>query len=158
EFFKIPALSAKKGFYIPVIRLILLIYSKFRGCFRLARAPRRSDRPCCCEAGLMSHALECPATPGGVEPGPEAATKKRGGGRKTTRTRASEMKPGQRAQVLLPDELVRAFEAYKADLTREYEPRTVVETWLVAEMARGMARLEHCANLTVGDLQHCLDM
>src|SRR3954454_22314359 len=92
----------------------------------------------------------------------QAAPKKRGGGPKTpegkARAKFNSMKHGLRAKVLLPAELVAAYEAHKAELTRQFAPATQYEAWLVGEMAMAMARLDRCADMSVCDLQRCLDI
>jgi hypothetical protein len=93
---------------------------------------------------------------------PEVAPKKRGGGPKTPegkkRAKANSMKHGLRAKVLLPEELVAAFDEHKAELARHFLPRSRYEDWLVGEMALAMARLDRCADLAVADLRRCLDV
>src|SRR3954463_10812111 len=88
---------------------------------------------------------------------PEAAPKKRGGGPRTpegkARAKYNSMKHGLRAKGLLPAQLVAAYEAHKAELTRQFAPASQYETWLVGEMAMAMARLDRCADLGVADLQ-----
>src|SRR5438270_6077738 len=103
----------------------------------------------------MSDIFESPDVP------PEEP-KKRGGGPKTpegkARAKFNSMKHGLRAKVLLPAELVAAYEGHKAELTRQFAPATQYEAWLVGEMAMAMARLDRCANMSVCDLQRCLDI
>jgi hypothetical protein len=111
----------------------------------------------------MIDALDRHDAPGtGADPGPQVAPKKRGGGPKTpegkARAKANAMTHGLRAKVLLPEELVAAFEEHKADLTRQFQPRSRYQTTLVGEMAMSLARLERCADLAVADLRRCLDI
>src|SRR4051794_2309798 len=93
---------------------------------------------------------------------PPVVPKRRGGGPKTpegkARAKLNSMKHGLRAKVLLPAELVAAYEAHKAELTRQFAQATQYEDWLVGEMALAMARLDRCANMAVCDLQRCLDI
>src|SRR4051794_31583709 len=100
--------------------------------------------------GTMSEVLETPGVP-------PVSPKKRGGGPKTSegkaRAKYNSMKHGLRAKVLLPAELVAAYEGRKAELTRQFAPATQYEAWLVGEMAMAMARLDRCADLAACDLQ-----
>src|SRR3954451_13028980 len=92
----------------------------------------------------------------------QAALKKRGGGPRTpegkARAKFNSMKHGLLAKVLLPAELVAAYEGHKAELTRQFALATQYEVWLVSEMAMAMARLDRCADLALVDLQRCLDI
>src|SRR4051812_1545285 len=103
----------------------------------------------------MSDELETPDDSQGTP-------KRRGGGPKTpegkARAKYNSMKHGLRAKVLLPAELVAAYEAHKAELTRQFAPASQYEVWLVGEMAMAMARLDRCADLAVCDLQRRLDI
>src|SRR3954452_20918803 len=98
----------------------------------------------------MSVVAECPAAP-----------KKRGGGPKTpegkVRASANSMTHGLRAKVLLPEDLVDVYEGYKAELTRQFRPKTRYEAWLAGEMALAMARLDRCAELALADMQRHID-
>src|SRR3954468_20758950 len=103
----------------------------------------------------MSDVLDTPDVP-------PVVPKKRGGGPKTpegkARAKYNSMKHGLRAKVLLPAELVAAYEAHQAELPRQFAPASQYEVWLVGEMAMAMARLDRCADLAVADLQRCLDI
>src|SRR3954452_6485435 len=74
------------------------------------------------------------------------------------RARPESFLPGRPARVILPSELVAAFEGHRAELTRQFAPATRYEDWLVGEMAMAMARLDRCADMAVCDLQRCLDI
>src|SRR4051812_30749421 len=103
----------------------------------------------------MSDELETPDDSQGTP-------KRRGGGPKTpegkARAKYNSMKHGLRAKVLLPAELVAAYEAHQAELTRQFAPASQYEVWLVGEMAMAMARLDRYADLAVADLQRRLDI
>src|SRR5947209_5238139 len=97
----------------------------------------------------MTDLFSVPGISGGAtaaETGSKAGAKKHGGGPKTpegkARASANSMKLGMRSKVLLPADLVATFEAYRADLERQFQPRTPREAFLVREMARGMALLD----------------
>src|SRR3954454_23971709 len=102
----------------------------------------------------MSEVLETPDDS-------QAAPRKRGGGPKTpegkARAKYNSMKHGLRAKVLLPAELVAAYEGHEAELTRQFAPGSQYEAWLVGEMAMAMARLDRCADMAVAELQRRLD-
>ena len=51
----------------------------------------------------------------------------------------------------MPVELVAAFQGHQAELTRQFAPGSRYETLLVGEMALAMARLDRCADLSVGE-------
>src|SRR5258708_6133416 len=93
---------------------------------------------------------------------PQVVPKKRGGGPKTPEgkegAKANSMKQGLRAKVLRPEELVAACEEHKAELNRQFAPRSRYEAWLVGEMAMALTRLDRCADLSIADLQRCLDV
>jgi hypothetical protein len=67
------------------------------------------------------------------------------------------VKDALRARVHLPDELVAATERYRVDLTKKHQPRTSDEEFWVGEMARSMAQLDRCKELSIADLYQCLD-
>src|SRR5262245_59549200 len=107
-------------------------------------------RPLFREAASMIDALECPEVP-------RAAPRKRGGGPRTPegkeRAKANAMKHGLRATVLRPDELVAARDRHRAELDRQFAPRSGYEAWLLGEIARAMAQLDRCADLAIADLR-----
>src|SRR5436309_558248 len=98
----------------------------------------------------------------GNVPGIEGAPKTRDGGPKAPggrkRASAGSFTQGTGGKVVLPEELIGAFEGHRDDLTRQFSPKTRYEQWLVREMALAMARLQRTENLSIADLVRCVDV
>src|SRR5207302_6849310 len=43
------------------------------------------------------------------------------------------------------------------EFTEQFAPRTPYETWLVGQIARATVKLDRCEEMTLVDLQRCLD-
>src|SRR5207253_2015559 len=107
--------------------------------------------------------IDAPDRPIAPDTGPEAGAtpKKRGGGPKTAAGKESSkrnsLQHGLMAKVVLPDDLAAAVVARTAALAAEFLPTSPHEAWLVGEMARAIAKLDRCAEMTIVDLQRSMD-
>jgi hypothetical protein len=101
------------------------------------------------------------ASDSGLEPEAGATPKKRGGGPKTAAGKESSkrnsLRHGLMARVVLPDDLAAAAAERTAELAAEFLPGSPYEAWLVGEMARAIAKIDRCAELTIVDLQRSID-
>src|SRR4051812_44898799 len=90
------------------------------------------------------------------------APKKRGGGPQTPegrdRSKRNSAKHGLAAESVFPEELALAIAARTDELTRQFAPKSPYETSLVGEIAKAMAKLDRCAQMTILDLQRTRDL
>jgi hypothetical protein len=73
------------------------------------------------------------------------------------RSRCNALKHGLRAKLVLPKEFQEALDRRSQDLVGEFGPRTVYETFLVGDIARGTLRVERCGELGLIEAQRRID-